>query len=53
MLGHFGGKSIGNMICLGQAAGVAAAICCETASQPRAVDAKLIQKKLTEMGVSI
>jgi hypothetical protein len=53
LLGHFGGKSIGNMICLGQAAGVAAALCSAKGVQPRALDVKLIQKKLDEMGVSL
>jgi hypothetical protein len=53
LLGHFGGKSIGNMICIGQAAGVAAALCGAMGIQPRALDAKLIQKKLDEMGVSL
>jgi hypothetical protein len=53
LLGHFGGKSIGNMICIGQAAGVAAALCGAMGIQPRALDVKLIQKKLDEMGVSL
>jgi hypothetical protein len=53
LLGHFGGKSIGNMICIGQAAGVAAAICSAKGIQPRFLDAKLIRQKLDEMGVSL
>jgi hypothetical protein len=51
--GNYGGKSIGNMLCLGQAAGVAGALCSKMNIQPRALDAKLIQKKLDEMGVSL
>jgi hypothetical protein len=53
LLGHFGGKSIGNMICIGQAAGIAAALCSAMNILPRSLDAKLIQKKLDEMGVSL
>ena len=53
LLGHFGGKSIGNMICIGQAAGVAAALCGAMNIQPRFLDAKLIREKLDEMGVSL
>jgi hypothetical protein len=53
LLGHFGGKSIGNMICIGQAAGIAGALCAEKGIQPRALDAKFIQNKLDEMGVSL
>jgi hypothetical protein len=53
LLGHFGGKSIGNMICLGQAAGAAGALCSKQGIQPRALDAKLIQDALDEMGVSL
>jgi hypothetical protein len=53
LLGHFGGKSIGNMICLGQAAGVAAALSSRNSVEPRALDVKLVQNKLKEMGVSL
>lgn len=53
MLGHFGGKSIGNMFCIGQAAGVAASLCCEKKMQPRDLDVKFIQEKLKEMQVSL
>jgi FAD-dependent oxidoreductase family protein len=53
MLGHYGGKSMGNMISLGQAAGVAAALCAKHDTQPRQLDYHLIQQKLDEMGVSL
>jgi hypothetical protein len=49
--GHYGGKSMGNMMVMGQAAGTAAALCAKNSVQPRALDYKLIQKKLDEMGV--
>jgi hypothetical protein len=41
------------MLCLGQAAGVSGALCSKMNIQPRVLDAKLIQKKLDEMGVSL
>jgi hypothetical protein len=53
LLGHYGGKSIGNMICIGQAAGVAAALSSKNDVQPRSLDVKLVQNKLKEMGVSL
>lgn len=53
MLGHYGGKSMGNMISLGQAAGVAAALCAKTGTSPRHLDHRLIQRRLDEMGVSL
>jgi hypothetical protein len=53
MLGHYGGKSMGNMISLGQAAGVAGALCAKLNTLPRALDCRLIQDKLDEMGVSL
>jgi len=53
MLGHYGGKSMGNMISVGQAAGVAGALCAELGTLPRALDYRLIQGKLDEMGVSL
>jgi hypothetical protein len=53
MLGHYGGKSMGNQISLGQGAGVAAALCSEKGIGPRELDYKLIQQKLDEMGVSL
>jgi hypothetical protein len=53
MLGHYGGKSMGNMISIGQGAGVAAALCAENDTLPRNLDPGLIQQKLDEMGVSL
>jgi hypothetical protein len=53
MLGHYGGKSMGNMISIGQGAGIAAALCAQLDVQPRHLDYKLIQKKLDQMGVSL
>jgi hypothetical protein len=53
MLGHYGGKSMGNMLSIGQAAGVAAALCAQHGVAPRALDHRLIQRKLEEMGVSL
>jgi hypothetical protein len=49
--GHYGGKSMGNMMVMGQAAGTAAALCAKNGVEPRALDYKLIQNKLDEMGV--
>jgi hypothetical protein len=53
MLGHYGGKSMGNMISIGQAAGVAAALCAQLDTLPRDLGYRLIQAKLDEMGVSL
>jgi len=53
MLGHYGGKSMGNQISIGQGAGVAAALCAERDTQPRDLDYHLIQDKLDEMGVNL
>jgi hypothetical protein len=53
MLGHYGGKSMGNMISIGQAAGVAAALCAQLDTLPRQLDPKLIQRRLDQMGVSL
>jgi hypothetical protein len=53
MLGHYGGKSIGNMISLGQAAGVAAALCARHQMTPRNLPPRLIQERLEEMNVSL
>jgi hypothetical protein len=53
MLGHYGGKSMGNMISIGQGAGVAAALCAQRDTLPRQLDYRLIQAKLDEMGVSL
>ncbi len=49
--GHYGGKSMGNMLAIGQAAGCAAALCAQNNVVPRALDYKLIQQKLKDMGV--
>jgi hypothetical protein len=48
--GHYGGKSMGNMMVLGQAAGIAAALCAMSGVEPRVLDYKLIQAKLSEIG---
>jgi hypothetical protein len=53
MLGHYGGKSMGNMISIGQGAGVAAALCAERDTLPRDLDYRLIQGVLGEMGASL
>ena len=53
MLGHYGGKSMGNMISIGQAAGTAAALCAREGVLPRELDHHLIQEKLAEMGVDL
>jgi hypothetical protein len=53
MLGHYGGKSMGNMIAIGQGAGVAAALCAQRDVLPRHLDYRLIQGKLDEMGVRL
>lgn len=52
-LGHAAGKSMGNMMELGQAAGVAAALCCQKAIPPRQLDVSLLQAALADMGVHI
>jgi hypothetical protein len=53
MLGHYGGKSMGNMISIGQSAGIAAALCAQQGTLPRELDYRLIQQRLDEMGVSL
>ncbi len=53
MLGHYGGKSMGNMISIGQGAGVAAALCARLDVLPRHLDYRLVQHALDEMGVSL
>lgn len=45
------GKSMGNMMAIGQAAGTGAAIACEEGITPRQVDPRKIQEKLRRMGV--
>jgi hypothetical protein len=52
-MGHYGGKSMGNMLSIGQAAGVAAALCVQNGTQPRKLSYKLVQHKLNEMGVTL
>ena len=46
-------KSMGNMMGIGQAAGVAAAICAGENSLPRSVDVKKVQQRLREMKVDL
>jgi hypothetical protein len=53
MLGHYGGKSMGNMISIGQGAGVAAALCAQNDVLPRHLDIGLVQQALDEIGVSL
>ena len=43
-------KSMGNMMGIGQAAGVAAALCAKNNIVPRKIDVKKVQEKLIEMG---
>jgi hypothetical protein len=52
-LGHAAGKSMGNMMALGQAAGIAAALCCRHDATPRALDPALVQRELTAVGVDL
>lgn len=51
--GQAAGKSMGNMMDLGQAAGVAAALAARGNTTPRQVNVKDIQRRLAEMGVSL
>jgi hypothetical protein len=53
MLGHYGGKSMGNMISIGQGAGVAAALCAQQQTLPRNLDVRLIQDALDQMNVNL
>jgi hypothetical protein len=46
-------KSMGNMMGVGQAAGVAAALAAERGVTPRRLDPALVQKRLAEMGVAL
>ena len=46
-------KSMGNMMAVGQAAGVAAALCAKENTVPRRLDVKKIQQRLREMKVEI
>ncbi len=52
-LGHAAGKSMGNMMALGQAAGVAAAVSVRAGVVPRRVDVSRVQALLREMGVDL
>jgi hypothetical protein len=52
-LGQAAGKSMGNMMALGQAAGVAAALAAEADQSPKDIDVKLIQERLASMGVRL
>jgi len=52
-LGHAAGKSMGNMMELGQAAGVAAALCSQAGTMPRTLDIGQLQATLRGMGVHL
>ena len=52
-LGHAAGKSMGNMIEVGQAAGVAAAMCSSQRISPRELEVAQLQRVLIEMGVHL
>lgn len=52
-LGHAAGKSMGNMLALGQAAGVAAALCSVEGVTPRRLDVSHLQRVLRSMGVQL
>lgn len=52
-LGMAAGKSMGNMMGIGQAAGIAAALSAKKGITPRQLDAKEIQKVLIDMGVQL
>ncbi len=52
-LGHAAGKSMGNMMALGQAAGVAAALSAHQGVSPRALDVRQVQAALLGMGVPL
>lgn len=52
-LGQASGKSMGNVMEIGQAAGVAAALCAQQGVQPRQADVAQVQKRLIEMGVCL
>jgi len=51
--GHAAGKSMGNMMEIGQAAGVAAALAARQGIAPRQVDVGEIQRLLTQRGVRL
>jgi hypothetical protein len=52
-LGHAAGKSMGNMMALGQAAGTAAALCAAEGVTPRELDVKRLQAALRSMGAQL
>lgn len=52
-LGQASGKSMGNMMEIGQAAGVAAAVCAAQSLLPRQVDVRQVQQRLRDMGVHL
>jgi hypothetical protein len=53
MLGHYGGKSMGNMIAIGQGAGAAAALCAKRGIAPRTLDPARVRERLDAMGVRL
>jgi hypothetical protein len=52
-LGHAAGKSMGNMMEIGQAAGAAAALCSKQSVTPRELNVSELQAILTEMGTRL
>jgi hypothetical protein len=52
-LGHAAGKSMGNMMALGQAAGTAAALCSAEGVRPRELDVGRLQAALRSMGAHL
>jgi hypothetical protein len=52
-LGHAAGKSMGNMMAIGQAAGTAAALCAAQGVTPRDLDVKQLQSVLRSMGAQL
>lgn len=52
-LGHAAGKSMGNMMEIGQAAGVAAALCSSQGQTPRTLNVRELQEALHTMGVRL
>jgi succinate dehydrogenase/fumarate reductase flavoprotein subunit len=52
-LGHAAGKSMGNMMALGQAAGTAAALCAAQKVTPRELNVKQLQAVLRSMGARL
>lgn len=52
-LGHAAGKSMGNMMEVGQAAGTAAALCSAAEVSPRELEVPTLQARLREMGVHL